>query len=340
MQDIDLELVSDKWYRAERSSGVVYTPFKVTKTEFFAPFPDRLPTPQEIVDTINANKNCMYLGDGFFEREVEDTSDKEHTLAPGIYRHVSPNSGREGLVPFELREDEYIPLGSACEEVVLDINNFLEGESFYKEVGSMHKLGILLYGEPGNSKTTTIREILRKSGKDDAIVIFINEGMPTLEFLECMNHSLKDRLKIFIFEELTTNMGDYRFVEKMLNFLDGESSLSKMITLATTNYPDKLPGNMVDRPSRFDKIIEFENPNDEDREKLLTHFLREPAKPEEVTKTKGLSIAQIKEVVCLMKIDKLTFLKALAKIQSRKKTVSKAFAKSKGGVGFGCSDDE
>ena len=339
MKDIDQDLVSDKWYRVERSSGVVYSPFKVTKTEFFAPFPERLPVPFEIVKTIQENKSCMYLGDGFFEREVEDESDKEHELAPGIYRHVGPNSGREGLVPHELREDEYIPLGSACEEVVNDIRNFLSGEQYYKEIGSLHKLGVLLYGDPGNSKTTTIREILRKSEKDDAIVIFINEGMPTLEFFECMNKSLNNTLKIFIFEELTTNMSDYRFVEKMLNFLDGESSLNKMITLATTNYPSKLPGNMVDRPSRFDKIIEFSNPNEADREKLLTHFLQEPAKPEEVLKTKGLSIAQIKEVVCLMKIDKLDFLKALGKINNRKKIVKAAFDKPKGGVGFGNCED-
>lgn len=341
MKDIDQDLISDKWYRVERTSGVVYSPFKVTKTEFFCLHDDRLPTPAEIVETLKKYKSCMYLGDGFFEREVEDDdSNAESELSPGIYRHVPPNSGREGLVPFELRDDVYVPLGTACAEIVTDIKNFRANEDFYKDIGAMHKLGVLLYGDPGNSKTTTIREILRSVEKDDAVVIFINEGLPTLEFLECMKASLGSILKVFIFEELTTNMNDYRFVEKMLNFLDGESSLDGMIVLATTNYPEKLPGNLADRPSRFDKLIKFENPNDEERMKLLTHFMKQPATPEEVVKTKGLSIAQLKEVVMLMKIDKLTFLEALAKIKARKKKVKDAFLESKGSVGFGGSYDD
>jgi SpoVK/Ycf46/Vps4 family AAA+-type ATPase len=45
-----------------------------------------------------------------------------------------------------------------------------------------------------------------------------------------------------------------------LNELDGFASNAGIVTLATTNYPDRLDSAIVERPSRFDRKYHFELP--------------------------------------------------------------------------------
>lgn len=323
------------WYKVETTNGVYYTPFKTKKTEYFH-IDNRLPEPYESVDKMNNLNDCMYLQDGIFTHSIEEATDPKVELPPGVYRHRhGSGSIREGLVPFEIREDEYIALGSAFEEVIQDLKDFYANEKFYRNVNTLYKLGILMYSAPGLGKSSLLRHLLKKALPDGSIVIYVNDDLFTQEFIDHMKDTLNGRLKFIIFEEITTSVVQYRALERMLNFLDGESSMDGQIVLATTNYPENLPGNLVDRPSRFDKLIKFDYPGVEDRTKILTHYLGREPSTTEVDKTKDMSIAAIKEVVTLMMVNNSTFEQAIKKMNDRKAVIKKEFAESKNKVGFG-----
>lgn len=59
-----------------------------------------------------------------------------------------------------------------------------------------------------------------------------------------------------------------------LNQLDGLASLSGVLTLATTNHPDRLDPAILDRPSRFDRKYDFSLPHLTERREYLGSWNR------------------------------------------------------------------
>lgn len=326
------------WFKVNLDGRECYTPYEQVGVDQFCLDRDRPPAPGEIVDTLKGDATAVYMGDGFFERSVDRSGEAVDKIPPGAYRY-DPNldtSIREGLVQHIIREDEYLELEGPFEEVIRDINDFNQNKDYHKEIKCLHKMGILLYGPGGTGKSVCIRHAIKETIKDeDALIIFISGNLPSSRFLAMMRDTLNDRLKVFVFEELTTALHSHGATEKILNFLDGENSLDNKIVLATTNYPEHLPENIVNRPSRFDKIYEFDRPTQESRERLLKHYLRSDPKPEEIEKTDKMTVAEIKEVVSLMKISKLSLVDAIKKLERRRTLVKGAFKKvNNDGFGF------
>lgn len=91
-----------------------------------------------------------------------------------------------------------------------------------------------------------------------------------------------------------------------LNQLDGFANASGMLTLATTNHPEKLDPAILDRPSRFDRKYHFELPASAERARYIAGWRRRldtamDITDEEadrlVTDTDGFSFAYLKELV-------------------------------------------
>lgn len=136
-------------------------------------------------------------------------------------------------------------------------------------VESKEKLGVLLYGPPGTGKTTFIRNIL--TIYPDAVKINYNDATPKVNWND-------DQLKIFIIEELVTHTSS-ALVAEMLDFMDGLTKLKNAIFIATTNYPENLPGNIVARPGRFDIVEKIGAPGEATKKALIESILTkaEPA---------------------------------------------------------------
>jgi SpoVK/Ycf46/Vps4 family AAA+-type ATPase len=80
--------------------------------------------------------------------------------------------------------------------------------------------------------------------------------------------------------------------------------MSNVVIIATTNYIDKLESRYKNRPSRFDRVIEFPLPNNESRKM----FIEKTILPEDldkinieewVKKTEGFTIDHINELILL-----------------------------------------
>lgn len=316
-------------------NGIWFSPFLVSRKSY------KYVSKDDVVDFLNKDKENWYhwseCGPGIiFTREFKSLSaDKIVPLPPGVYTHESSTSQLpERLATYELgREDEILELGNAFAEVKGYVRDFLAKKEVYEAVKTPYKLGILMYGPPGNGKSLLIRRLIEEH--QEAIVIYMDASapVPSRLFLSKLDALTKDKLKIFIFEELTTNLNS-RYISWLLSFLDGEASITNSINIALTNYPEALPENIVNRPSRFDKLVEFDNPKPAERKKIFHHFMGREASEEEIKQTDGFSIAGIKELCMSVRINDLTFLEALDILKKRSQKCKKQFQKSEGRTGF------
>jgi predicted AAA+ superfamily ATPase len=167
----------------------------------------------------------------------------------------------------QLDRDKFIDLGYDFNTITDEIDLFFNQEQCYHDLNFMHKKGVLLYGPPGNGKTRAITEIAEKY-KDKAIIVYTD----IINFFILNSFKkMKDRYFIFILEEVYES--DTIKLDTLLLFLDGEYSCNHQLVLATTNYPEELPDSLIDRPGRFDVMLEMNHLNKDQRKKYLESVL-------------------------------------------------------------------
>ncbi len=230
-------------------------------------------------------------------------------VPPGIYEmKMTHNLGFHIQKQSSLSDDIIeLPMKETT-EILEDFKKFWERADIFKKYGCTHKRGILLYGPPGNGKSYLIQVISRhlikeKKGivinlKDyENVELFLNYAGPVIRKIE------KSTPIIVILEDVD-NILEYSnsTLTKLLNMLDGLKQIDKVVYIATTNYIEKLQDRIANRPSRFDRKYHIGLPTAEVRRAYIENKL----KPEDlkkidikdwVSKTKGLSIAHIKELV-------------------------------------------
>jgi hypothetical protein len=203
-------------------------------------------------------------------------------------------------------------------EIINEIKLFINKEKIYEEIGIEYKRGYILYGNPGNGKTSLIKYIL-KNVEGIGIICDATKTYQ-LEFIEKIitDENIKNELKIIIMEDIEGIDTYARSI--LLNLLDGITPAYKTIFIATTNFPNKLDIAIRNRPSRFDGIYHIQEPNEKSRKLLTKRFLKNVTKKDIqkiVKMTENMNGAHFKEIYIITKLYQITPVEAIRKMKKR-----------------------
>ena len=216
-------------------------------------------------------------------------------------------------------KDDDMPIlnGTKEKDIMKDIETFFSNEEFYRKYDLPYKRGILIWGPPGGGKTLFVRHLL-KNIKGIYGILVTNASDITPSLGEFLKEVLNGEKRILILEDIDGVESYHRGT--FLNFLDGIETLDNTLIIATTNFPEKLDIGIVNRPSRFDRIYHFGEPNESSRSRLLKRYfpdLKGKALTNAINGTKGFSGAYFKELFITKNAQKVTLSNAIESIKTQ-----------------------
>jgi hypothetical protein len=156
-------------------------------------------------------------------------------------------------------EDLFLPK-SIKDELQSLVENFLASKEFYLENRIPWKRGILLYGKPGNGKTSIIRTVMSMYNFKPVTIV---PGANDEAVREAFSYAEEQSPSLLYFEDLDSLLEKSVDISSFLNLMDGISAKNGLLVIATANEVKKLKSNITDRPSRFDRKFEIPLPNQE-----------------------------------------------------------------------------
>lgn len=230
------------------------------------------------------------------------------SLPPGVYdveevvgmiKFTRVNSSTKDLITFE---------DSPMKLVLEDLKSFWNSKDKFEKFSIPYKRGILLYGPPGCAKSSTIAQVSEKISKKGGYVLIFSSLYAITTGIEILRSCDKATPIVVVMEDLDQIMYD-ESPSEVLNLLDGAyADIQNVVYLATTNRPQDLENNILNRPSRFDRRIEFGPPSDLARKAYIKSLIASGNKKPKikvdtkidiekwVEKTADLSFAHIKEL--------------------------------------------
>lgn len=189
--------------------------------------------------------------------------------------------------------------GDMTDRIKTEVESFFNGQSLYEKAGLDWRRGILLAGRPGTGKTMCCRAVATNASVP--VVYCCLNKQDLFDILKELSETIRDNAPcIAIFEDADTLGGNEALRSMFLNMLDGLFSVNGVLTIASTNCPEKLDEALTGRPGRFDSIYIIENPEEREREMILKSKLGNKVKPSDlnhiVSLTKGFSAAAVQEV--------------------------------------------
>ena len=227
----------------------------------------------------------------------------------GVHRPLKV-MGEESVNIQPLAWDDLVLDGSVVRLVKDDFHLFLEREDWYKRHRLPFRRGYLFHGPPGNGKSSVIRAMLSTAGISGFTLnpfrVFTDDDMMAAMFAE----AAQSTPAIIVLEDLDrcfpvnkeSESGCRISLQQLLNHLDGVGNQDGIIVVATANNPCILDAAILRRPGRFDRVVGFQNPSAELRERYLCHMnaaLRPEELSEGVCTTAGFSFAQLRETYIL-----------------------------------------
>jgi ATPase family protein associated with various cellular activities (AAA) len=147
-----------------------------------------------------------------------------------------------------------------------DLTQFFAARTTYATYHIPWKRGILLVGPPGNGKTHAVKAIINTIGQPCLYVKSVHAEHRTDEdnIRIVFERARKAAPCVLVLEDLDSLLTPQNR-SFFLNELDGFAANIGIVTLATTNHPERLDPAILDRPSRFDRKYPFDLPEQPER---------------------------------------------------------------------------
>lgn len=239
--------------------------------------------------------------------------------------------------------DEVMLEAKTKQDIFRSIDEFFkEDGQFFKDFGIPYKRGILLYGAPGNGKTTLVKSI---TGSTDAPVVYwqITEYTNSYTIQEVFGIVSRLAPAILVIEDIDSMPEFTRSV--FLNTLDGTQSREGLFIIGTTNYPEQIDPALINRAGRFDRAYEIAAPGLELRERYMRQLdVKSIFSDEEIMDisrlTKGLSVSQLNELYMSAALNwhyegETGYIKQISELQKQnKRAMQKDWEEQDSPIGF------
>lgn len=221
------------------------------------------------------------------------------SIPAGVYKLDLDRNGAAVFTPADFKSDDLLDLDSAQQRRVLNrVEKFWSSESKYRAHGLMYKTGIFLYGPPGGGKTATLKLVANKIVQEHAGIVVLGTSLGPVGVNNCLAQFRMvepARRLLVLLEDLEEYVETWKETN-VLSMLDGEDQIDNVVFVATSNFPQRLGKRFLNRPSRFDEIIEIGMPDNVARRKYLAHSF--PEFPDAwIELTEGLGLSHLRELV-------------------------------------------
>ena len=174
----------------------------------------------------------------------------------------------------------------------------------YAELDVPYRRGVLLYGSPGNGKTSIIRIIGASLPNVASMVLQPHAKFNDDDLGVALRRWAKQAPAMLVIEDIDDLLGAKVSVSSFLNLIDGITTGrdSGLLLVGTSNHPDRLDAALANRPGRFDVVVEIPSPSKAQRREYLSERLNGSGPDladELVRQTEGLSFAHLAELVRL-----------------------------------------
>ena len=225
-------------------------------------------------------------------------------LTPGFYS-IGYSQGKYFGIEESLNLDEIYKMPSTViDRLVNEIDTFWDKKDLFKINKVTHKRGVLLVGKAGTGKSSLINLLSKQIIERKGIVFHVANAGELSMLISFVHQDLRkiqpDTPIVTVIEDIDNIVNQDEHL--LLSFLDGEDQIEHNVVVGTSNRIQEL-NDLIMRPSRFDWVIEIDNPNAENRR---FYFTKKGIEGEELDTwteaSEGMSMAHLKEMFISVKL--------------------------------------
>jgi predicted AAA+ superfamily ATPase len=190
---------------------------------------------------------------------------------PGFYKTVVKHSMMSASIHIQQTEVNIPKSAHATTKHILDVDEVLhflgdDSRRIHNAMGIPAKYGIILYGKQGTGKTTAMLACASKFVEQYGAIAIIVDSKDDINaaygFIHQCQSIKKDQMFVLVHDECEHVMKDFESTMKAR--LDGADTPNNLIYIGTTNYIDKIPKTILDRPSRIKKSVDCSELNEQE----------------------------------------------------------------------------